>query len=144
MLFGKRERAIKRILVVEDEPLVAFDNERMLTDAGYEVAATVDTVEEARRVMSEGEAIDLVLLDINLTDGSGIDVAKCADSKGINVLFVTGNCPAEHRNLAVGCLDKPYTSRVMKSAIEVVDALARGDKIRKVPSELTLFVEAAA
>ena len=37
MLFGKRERLIRRILIVEDEPLVAFDNEYLLKDAGYEV-----------------------------------------------------------------------------------------------------------
>ena len=42
MLFGKRERRISRIMIVEDEPLVAFDNEYMLKDAGYEVVATVD------------------------------------------------------------------------------------------------------
>ena len=40
MLFGKRNRVVKRILIVEDEPLTAFDNETMLTDAGYEVVAT--------------------------------------------------------------------------------------------------------
>lgn len=42
MLFGRRERRINRIMVVEDEPLVAFDNESMLQDAGYVVVATVD------------------------------------------------------------------------------------------------------
>ena len=35
MLFGKRERRIRRILVVEDEPLIAFDTEYLLSDAGY-------------------------------------------------------------------------------------------------------------
>jgi CheY-like chemotaxis protein len=40
MLFGKRERAIRRILIVEDEPLVAFDNEHLLRECGYEVVAT--------------------------------------------------------------------------------------------------------
>ena len=37
MLFGKRNRIVKRILIVEDEPLTAFDNETMLEEAGYEV-----------------------------------------------------------------------------------------------------------
>ena len=49
MLFGKRERRIRRILIVEDEPLVAFDNEYMLKDAGYEIVATVDNFAEPRR-----------------------------------------------------------------------------------------------
>lgn len=144
MLFGRKERAIHRILVVEDEPLVAFDNEHLLLDAGYEVAATVDTVEEARRVMEEEEEVDLVLLDIGLTDGSGIDVARLAQAKGINVLFVTGSCPSEHRALAVGCLSKPYSDRVLKSAIQAVDTLASGGKLKKVPDQLTIFARDAA
>ena len=36
MLFGKRKRIVKRILVVEDEPLTAFDNEVMLAGLGYD------------------------------------------------------------------------------------------------------------
>ena len=47
MLFGKRKRIVKRILIVEDEPLTAFDNETMLGDAGYEIVATVDDFDEA-------------------------------------------------------------------------------------------------
>jgi two-component system, response regulator PdtaR len=139
MIFGKKERAIHRVLVVEDEPLVAFDNEHLLQDAGYEVAGTVDTVEDARRVMEEEEEVDLVLLDINLSDGSGIEVARIAQARGINVLFVTGNCPAEHQALAVGCLSKPYSDRVLKNAIEAIDALALGNEVKKIPEQLTIF-----
>jgi len=47
MLFAKRERSIRRILIVEDEPLVAFDNEYMLQDNDYEVVATVDSFADA-------------------------------------------------------------------------------------------------
>ena len=51
MVFGKRKQVVKRILVVEDEPLTAFDNENMLGDAGYEVVATVDDLHEALAVL---------------------------------------------------------------------------------------------
>ena len=34
MLFGKRKQVVKRILIVEDEPLTAFDNENTLTGGG--------------------------------------------------------------------------------------------------------------
>jgi len=144
MLFGKKERTIHRILVVEDEPLVAFDNEHLLQDAGYEVAGTCDTVEEARRVMEEEEEVDLILLDVNLSDGSGIEIARLAEEKQINVLFVTGSCPSEHKHLAVGCLSKPYSDRVLKSAIQAIDALTRGDRVKKIPDELTIFQSDAA
>ena len=83
MLFGKRERRISRILIVEDEPLVAFDNEYMLQDAGYEVVATVDSYADAAAAI-ESEAIDLVLTDISLAgEGDGIDVARAAAAKGV-------------------------------------------------------------
>ena len=102
MLFGKRERAISRILIVEDEPLVAFDNEHSLGEAGYEVVATVDTLADAVRVLAEQE-IDLVLSDIVLRgDGDGMDVARAAAAKNVPVLFVTGNAPVEARSLGVG------------------------------------------
>jgi len=47
MLFGKRDRVVNRILIVEDEPLTAFDNETMIADAGYEVVATLDRYSDA-------------------------------------------------------------------------------------------------
>ncbi len=95
MLFGKRERAIRRILIVEDEPLVAFDNEHLLRECGYEVVATVDTLADAVRVLGE-EQVDLVLSDIQLNgDGNGLDVARAAGARQVPVLFVTAHCPIE-------------------------------------------------
>lgn len=145
MVFGKRERAIQCILVVEDEPLVAFDNEHLLKDAGYEVVATVDTAEDAVRVIAEAERIDLVLADLSLSgEGDGVQVAEAAHAKGIAVLFVTGNCPLEARHLAVGCLAKPYSDRVLKSAIDAIDAMLRGERVKKTPREFTIFAKDAA
>jgi CheY-like chemotaxis protein len=140
MLFSKKERAIERILVVEDEPLVAFDNEYLLKDAGYEVVATVDNLEDALRAIAEEEGIDLVLADIGLSgEGSGIGVAEAAHAKGIAVMFVTGNCPGEAMHLAIGCLSKPYSDKVLKNALTAIDAVMRGDAVKKVPEQLTIF-----
>src|SRR4028119_1814688 len=95
MLFGKRERAIRRILIVEDEPLVAFDSEHLLRESGYEVVATVDTLADAVRVLGE-EEVDLVLSDIQLNgDGDGMDVARAAAAKNVPVLVGTGSARVE-------------------------------------------------
>ena len=108
MLFAKRERRISRILLVEDEPLVAFDNEHLLKDAGYEVVATVDSLAAAREVI-ENEELDLVLTDIKLNgDGDGTDVARIAGERGVPVLFVSGACPETAQSRGLGCLAKPY------------------------------------
>jgi len=142
MLFAKRERRISRILVVEDEPLVAFDNEYMLQDAGYEVVATVDSVAEAARVI-EAEAIDLVLTDLSLAgDGDGTDVARAAGAKGIPVLFVTGHCTAQAKALALGCLAKPYSEKVLLGALRAVDDHLQGKQVRKLPDALVLYAQA--
>jgi DNA-binding response OmpR family regulator len=140
MLFGKRERAIRRIVIVEDEPLVAFDNEHLLREAGYEVVATVDSLAEAVRVLGEDDDVQLVLSDITLSgDGDGMDVARAAAAKGVPVLFVTGTCPEEARSLAIGCLAKPYSDRMLKNALEALDRKLRGEPVKRVPAGLSIY-----
>lgn len=142
MLFGKRERAIRRILIVEDEPLVAFDIEHLLRECGYDVVATVDTLAEAVRVLGE-EEVDLVLSDIKLNgDGDGMDVARAAAAGEVPVLFVTAYCPVEARSLGIGCLAKPYSDKVLKKALETVDRRLQGKKVRRLPAGLSLYEEA--
>ena len=139
MLFNKRERKIRRILVVEDEPLVAFDNEHLLTDAGYEIVGTVDNLADAARLIEE-ERPDLVLCDIKLNgEGDGIDVARTASARNVPVLFVSGNCPAEAQSLAVGCLAKPYSDKMLKSALDALEGRLQGRKLKKLPAGLSLY-----
>jgi DNA-binding response OmpR family regulator len=142
MLFGKRERRISRIMIVEDEPLVAFDNEYMLKDAGYEVVATVDSLADALAVI-EAQALDLVLTDISLSgEGDGTDVARAAGARDIPVLFVTGNCSEEAKSLALGCLSKPYSERVLLSALSAIDDHIQGKTVKKLPEQLVLYIQA--
>ena len=142
MLFGKRERMIHRIMVVEDEPLVAFDNEYSLNDAGYEVVATVDSLAAARAVI-EREKLDLILTDIRLNgDGDGTGVARLARAKGVPVLFVTGHSTAETESLGVGCLTKPYSDRVLKGALDALDRHLQGRRLKKLPPQLTIYEQA--
>lgn len=139
MLFGKRNQLVKRILIVEDEPLTAFDNENMLGDAGYEVVATVDEVDEALRIL-EREKIDLILSDVRLRDDqTGIELARAAKMRGVPTLFATGNFDPEVCLVAVGCLMKPYTERQLCKAIEAVDQHLRGEKV-KPPKGVELYI----
>jgi DNA-binding response OmpR family regulator len=142
MLFGKRERRIRRILVVEDEPLVAFDNEYSLGDAGYDVVGTVDNLADAARLI-DAESIDLVLTDVTLRgEGDGMDVARAAAAKGVPVLFVTGNCPPEAHAIGIGCLAKPYTDKGLKSALQALDEKLQGKAVKKLPAGLSLYEQA--
>ncbi|KQN93452.1 response regulator [Sphingomonas sp. Leaf231] len=139
MLFGRRQRSIEKLLVVEDEPLIAFDTERMLSDQGFTIVATVDRVADAVRLIEGGSAIDLVLVDVNLADGSGLDVARAASTRGIPVLFVTGACPADAATVAVGCLAKPYSQRDLLGSIDAIEMAAEGKALTRLPGGLRLF-----
>ncbi|KQN26191.1 response regulator [Sphingomonas sp. Leaf33] len=143
MLFGKKERRITRILVVEDEPLVAFDTEHFLGSEGFEIVGTFDTVADARAMIESGEDIHLVLVDVNLSDGSGVSVAQAAADRDIRVVFVTGNCPGEARALAVGCLAKPYAQRDLLSAIHALETVMDGKTPKRLPSSFSLFATVA-
>ena len=118
-----------RILVVEDEGLVALEIETFLTGAGHEVVGTAP--DRAGAVaLARAERPDLALVDMRLSGGdSGLDLAADLSSLGIPVLFVTGNCPAEKGGAvasAVGCLHKPFDERQLLAAVALAERLARG------------------
>jgi CheY-like chemotaxis protein len=141
MLFGKRKRIVNRILIVEDEPLTAFDNENLIGDEGYEVVATLDRYREAIKILDQ-ELVDLILCDVRLTgERSGIDLAKEARTRGIPVLFVTGAAPENSHELVIGVLLKPYSHGTMRSALKAVESFLAGKKTRP-PRGLTLFPKA--
>src|SRR3954468_23508911 len=138
MLFGKRKQIVKRILIVEDEPLTAFDNENLLGDAGYEIVGTVDDLDEALEIL-EREEVHLILSDVRLRkQQTGIHLARTAKEKGVPTLFATGHPYPGASEIAVGCLVKPYTERQLTKAIECVDRHLQGDNVNP-PKGLELF-----
>lgn len=138
---GHQVKAIRSVLVVEDEPIVAFDNEHVLEQAGYRVAATVEDYDHAISVIEQDE-VDLVIADITLHgDKTGIDVAQHAHGRGLPVLFVSGACPVDAHEMAIGCLMKPYLPRDLLGSIDVIEALIRGGELPRFPRGLHLFDE---
>lgn len=140
MLFGRRKRIVKRILIVEDEPLVAFDNENMLGDNGYEIVATVDDYDRAIEILDSEDEVHLILSDVRLkSERTGLDLARHAKSKGIPTLFATGQEHDGAHEVAVGCLMKPYSERQLVKAIECVDRHLQKESF-KAPKGLKIFV----
>ncbi|WP_262267773.1 response regulator [Microvirga yunnanensis] len=103
-----------RVLVVEDEWLVADYIVDVLEEAGHEVVATVTTGEKALESL-ERTGIDVALLDIKLKGTlSGIDVARAARAQGIPHVFITGSGDPATRTAAeatgpLGFLQKPFS-----------------------------------
>lgn len=129
-----------RVLIVEDEALVALDIEAMVELAGHEPVGLADDHDSAVELAAE-TGPDLALVDIQLSQGdSGLDVAASLKERGIPVIFATGNCPRERgEGLALGCLHKPYSYEAMAATLGIASALlARRDPPRP-PSALHLY-----
>lgn len=103
------ERALSRILIVEDEPLIALMLADMLADLGYQVAASVTQVGEALSVLDD-ITIDIALLDVNIGAQKIDPVADRLAARGTPFIFTTGygnaGVPANYADRAI--LQKPF------------------------------------
>lgn len=77
------------VLLVEDEPLIAYEIESLLTDDGFTVVGMASTLEDALRAAAEAEA-GVALLDVNIEGRSIAPVAEILKRRGIPFALVTG------------------------------------------------------
>ncbi len=111
----------ERILVVEDEADLVESYERMLRRLGYGVIAT-GTRHEALDVIGR-EPLSLVILDIRLPDGDGLDLVPAARARAVPTLVVTGYASEETRAAALaagaaGYLPKPFSASAFAAMVE--------------------------
>ena len=118
------ERPI-RILIVEDNVIIADDMQSMLEEIGYEIVDNVIVYEQAERVL-KAEQVDLVLIDIILaSDKTGIDLGKhIRENYDIPFIFVTSNSDkATVENAKTvkpnGYLVKPFEQQDLYTSIEI-------------------------
>jgi DNA-binding response OmpR family regulator len=97
-----------RILVVEDEYLIADDLCQGLTDKGVTIVGPVGTLQDAQD-MARAQEIQAAVVDINLRGEASYPLLDMLIERGIPVLLVTGydvaDVPADYRTLAM--LQKP-------------------------------------
>jgi two-component sensor histidine kinase len=115
-----------RLLLAEDEPLVAMDLEARLESLGYRVVATVDSVADALQAL-DNEQPDLALLDANLHGESSVPAALELHRRGVQVVFVTGydkidGLPEELAGLPK--LSKPILDDVLRKTLAGLLAVA--------------------
>jgi DNA-binding response OmpR family regulator len=79
-----------RVLVVEDEYLIADDITRALVGAGAEVLGPVASAADAAKIIAEDGRIDAAILDINLRDGAVFPTADTLAERHIPFAFATG------------------------------------------------------
>jgi CheY-like chemotaxis protein len=109
-----------RVLLVEDEPIIAMTAEDMLEELGCIVVETVATLAEALEAVARAD-FDVVLLDINLNGTESLPVADRLREAGRPFVVTTGyGSPAAGGAPVVA---KPYRLRDLEAAIE--EALGR-------------------
>ena len=81
---------MKRVLICEDEPLVALDLEQMVYDAGHEPVGPVRTFADALEV-AETARPAVAIVDLNLADGAtGANLARILSERGIRIIVLSG------------------------------------------------------
>lgn len=131
-----------RILVIEDEALVAMELRFVLEDLGHEVVGTAADAQTARRLVHETD-VDLALVDIHLSDGpTGIELGRELGQKlGVTVLFMTANPGMVRNGVAgtIGVLSKPTDERAVQTAVDYALRRRAGRPVEYAPPELQLF-----
>jgi CheY-like chemotaxis protein len=111
----------RRVLIVEDEALIAFLLEEMITDLGYAVAGTANTLDLA--MAAEPESFDMAILDVSLNGRQVYPFAETLATCGKPFAFATGSggsgIPEAHRGALL--LQKPFQQESLK---RVLDSMA--------------------
>lgn len=130
-----------KILIVEDEILVATDIEESLESLGYTVQGIADTGLKAIKSV-ENELPDLVLMDINLKgEMTGIEAAKTIIQKhDVPIIYLTANADIDTVNkakvaLPYGYIIKPFTDKDLQTNIEIAIFKFSNDVKLKMESE---------
>lgn len=129
-----------RILIVEDEFMVAMTLKALLKRQGHDVVGIADDVVSA---VNEAEHThpQLAFVDIHLAKGtSGLDAAAELTKSGAICIFLTGNPPNGPRpDIALGCLPKPFSDKSLAGTVKFAEAVVEGSPLPAPPIGLQLY-----
>ncbi|WP_332678125.1 response regulator [Brevundimonas sp.] len=109
----------RRVLVVEDESLVAMLLETILEDMGCTPVGPAANIDDGMAMATDGEHLDAALLDVNVAGRQVFPVAQALKDRGIPFVFSTGygegGLPEEWRGQAT--IQKPFTEAAVRDAL---------------------------
>lgn len=115
---GEDDLAGRRVLLIEDEPLVVLDLSCEIEEAGAEIVAVARTLPDALRVAGE-VAADVAVLDGNLNGESVVSVAELLAKRGIPFCFVSGygreHLPRAFRDVPL--VQKPFDPDALRHTL---------------------------
>ena len=132
-----------KVLIVEDNPIVAMDLEHELTRAGCDVCGVVGS-EAAALTVAEATRPPFAVVDVRLRPGDGRVVARqLVERYGTAVLFATSLC-GDISDLAatgaVACLPKPYSPSDVPAALEVISQIRAGLRPELMPDHMKVLM----
>jgi len=109
----------RRVLLVEDEALVAMLLETILEDMGCVPVGPAGTVEEGLAMVADPAPLDAALLDVNLAGHQVFPIAEALKARGVPFVFSTGygesGLPDEWRGHST--VQKPFTESAIRAAL---------------------------
>ncbi len=131
-----------RILIIEDEALVALELRFVLEDLGHEVVGIAADSQSAEQIIKTTD-VDLALVDIHLSDGpTGIELGRhLGQDHRVAVLFMTANPGMVRNGVAgtIGVLSKPTDEVAVRSSVDYALGKAAGNPPPLAPPQLQVF-----
>lgn len=117
-------RAGTRVLIVEDEPIIAMTAEDLVEDMGCIVAGSAASLAEATALAAAGQ-FDIAMLDINLNGETSLPVAAMLQQARVPFVFTTGYGSAAPVAAFAGVeiVKKPYGAAVLSAALGRLSAV---------------------
>jgi DNA-binding response OmpR family regulator len=102
------DRQVRRILIVEDEPMLAYTLEEMVVEAGFGIAGVAGTLEKALAIIATG-VCDAAILDANLKGVSAGPAASALSARGTPFITLSGYSHDQQQGAFAGAvhLQKP-------------------------------------
>jgi DNA-binding response OmpR family regulator len=106
-----------RILILEDDPSIAFDLQAILEDEGHEVVSVVSSLLEAYRHLDD--RLDCALLDIDVVGGKSFGVAEALLERHVPFAFVSASRPSDvpESLRQAAFIAKPFEERTLLQSV---------------------------
>jgi DNA-binding response OmpR family regulator len=114
-----------RILIVEDDPMLALDLEETLVDAGFKIAAIAGKLETALALIESG-ACDAAILDANLAGVSASPLASAMTARGLPFIVLSGYSSEQLQGAFPGALFLQKPCRPAQLIQALTTRVARG------------------
>jgi DNA-binding response OmpR family regulator len=120
----------RRILIVEDEMMIALHIEDTLGQLGHDVS-TATTIAQAEYLLDEGH-VDLAIVDYKLTDGNSEALMERLQQAGVPFIVCSGISDEEERSKVSSetrFLSKPFTSDALIDAVTALASRTSADEL---------------